>query len=470
MRFRRLLVTRNILRIGLFCFLVCFVTNIFAIDGLKQNLPKELSASKAPEVSNKIDVKPLARDAEISERIKKILNTTTWYDNLNVRVKNGVVFLTGTTKESKHKEWAEALAKNTQDVVSVVNQIEVVGTSLTDIQTQIMTGLHNQWHSFIGSSPLILIALFIVIISWTMALIAKIYSRKYLNSKKIHPLLTQVIAKGIAILCYLMGAYFILKLMGLSAIALTLLGGTGVIGIILGIAFKNITENFLASVLLSVQNPFKNEDLVKVAGVTGYVQGLTIRATLLMTQDGHEVQIPNAMVYQNIIYNYTSNPNRRESFLIDISSEDSISAAQELALKTLTTHPAILKNPEPLVLVDSITSGNVVLCIYFWIDGSQYNCQKVKSSIIRLIKRAFQDSNIHIPGSEIKVSFENEIPTAKQIIKKEKENKAMPINKESKNSATYAEGDLSSDKEDIQKQAKQSELVEKKHNLLTEKN
>ena len=57
-----------------------------------------------------------------------------------------------------------------------------------------------------------------------------------------------------------------------------------------------ITENLLASILLSVQNPFKNNDLIEVAGATGYVQGLTIRATLLMTQEGQEVQIPNAVV------------------------------------------------------------------------------------------------------------------------------------------------------------------------------
>lgn len=470
MRFRRLLITRNKLIAGLICFLFSFALSVFAEDTLKQNIPKALSGSKSPEVSNKIDVKPIARDIEISERIEKILNTTTWYKTPKAQVKDGVVFLKGTTKTGEHKEWAEALAKNTQDVVAVVNQIEVTGASLGDIQAQMTTGLYEQWRSLIRGAPLILVALFIIIISWTIALITKNSARNYLNSKNIHPLLSQVIAKGIAILCYLLGAYFILKLLGLTTIALTVLGGTGVMGIILGIAFKNITENFLASVLLSVQNPFKNDDLIEVAGVTGYVQGLTIRATLLMTQDGHEVQIPNAMVYQNTIYNFTSNPNRRESFLIEISSAGSISSAQELALKTLTKHPAVLKKPEPLVLVDGINSGNVALRIYFWMDGAQYNWQKVKSSAIRLIKRAFQDANILIPGTEIKISFENETYNPKQIPKDEKDNKLRPINEESNNSATHAEGGLSSDKEEIKKQAQQSDLVGKKQNLLADIN
>ena len=198
------------------------------------------------------------------------------------------------------------MAKNTQDVVAVVNKIEIVGVSVWDIQAQIISGLNEQWSSLVRASPLILMALFILIIAWIIALIVKFGSRKYLSSKNIHPLLSNVITYSAALLCYLFGVYFILKLLGLTNMALTILGGTGVMGLILGIAFKNITENFLASVLLSVQNPFKNDDLIEVVGVTGYVQGLTIRATILMTEDGNEVQIPNGMVYQNTIYNFTT--------------------------------------------------------------------------------------------------------------------------------------------------------------------
>lgn len=467
MRLKGLQFTRVKLAIGIICLFFCFITYSFGEESQKQITPQELSSPKAPEVSDKIDVKPIARDAEISARIEKILKATTWYDNSTVQVKDGIVFLKGKTKTSLHKQWAESLAKNIQDVVAVVNQIEIVGVSVWDVQTQLISGFHEQWSSLVRGLPLILMALFILIIAGIIALIVKVISRKYLNSRNIHPLLSRVIARGAALLCYLLGVYFILKLLGLTTIALTILGGTGVMGLILGIAFKNITENFLASVLLSVQNPFKNDDLIEVAGITGYVQGLTTRATLLMTQDGHEVQIPNSMVYQNTICNFTSNPNRREHFLIEISSEGSISSAQELALETLKNHPAVLQTPEPLILVNSITSGNVVLCIYFWMDGKKYNWQKVKSSAIRLIKRAFQDSNILIPGTEIKISFAEEADVSKQITKDKKTNKIMPISKESNNSATHAEGELSSDKEDIQRQAQQSDAVGRKQNLLT---
>ncbi len=177
--------------------------------------------------------------------------------------------------------------------------------------------------------------------------------------------------------------------MGLTTLALTILGGTGIIGIILGIAFRDITENILASIFLSIQNPFNNGDLIEIEGTIGYVQRLTLRATVLLSLEGNHIQIPNATIYKGQIRNFTSNGRRREDFVIGIGYEDSVPKAQEIALRTLLEHPAILKIPEPWVLVDSLGKAVVNLRIYFWLDGRKHSWLKVKSSVIRLVKKAF---------------------------------------------------------------------------------
>src|SRR5690606_20607513 len=123
----------------------------------------------------------------------------------------------------------------------------------------------------------------------------------------------------------------------------------------------------------SVQNPFNIGDLVEINDVLGFVQRMTTRATILMTPSGNHVQIPNATVYKSIIHNFTSNPNRRIDFKIGIGYDDSISLAQETIRQVLEDHPAVLHDPEHLVLVDSLGNATINLQIYFWIDGSQYS-------------------------------------------------------------------------------------------------
>lgn len=421
--------------------------------------------SRQVEEAAKVDVKPQARDHDIKKRLEAILDATTWYVQPKVSVNDGVVFLEGKAKTTDYRKWAENLARKTQDVVAVVNRMNVVDYSLWDIQQQMTLGLQEQWRQFLRALPFFLFALLILLIAGVAAhFIAKII-RKSLRFRGIHPLLADVAARAIAMLCLIIGLYMILQLLGLTTIAFTLVGGTGIIGIVLGIAFKNITENLLASILLSIQKPFNNTDLIEVAGTTGYVQGLTIRATMLVTEDGYQVQIPNATVYQSNITNFTKNTKRRESFLIAISGNETISLAQEIALNTLKKHPAILAVPEPLVLVDSLAVGIINIRVYFWLNNQKYNCEKVKSSAIRLTKRAFQEANISMPDLAVDLKSPKEsvtpIKAARQLTEEEF------YKQESETVATHAEGALLSETGEMEKQVRQHKVVDKEYNLLS---
>jgi small conductance mechanosensitive channel len=191
---------------------------------------------------------------------------------------------------------------------------------------------------------------------------------------------------------------------------LTVVGGTGLIGLVVGIAFREITENFLASIFLSMQRPFETGDLVEVSGETGYVQQLNMRTTILMTLDGNLVQIPNASVYKSNLRNFTTTSNRREDFVVGIGYDDAINEAQEIARKVLADHPAVLNDPEPSVLVDSLGRSTVNLRVYFWLNGRTHSWLKVRSSVIRLVKRAFQKHGISMPDEAREVVFPQGVP------------------------------------------------------------
>jgi len=257
----------------------------------------------------------------------------------------------------------------------------------------------------------------------------------------------------------LAGVYLVLRIAGLTQLALTLVGGTGVIGLVLGIAFRDITENFLASLVLSLQQPFREGDLVEVASVTGYVERLTSRTTVLMTLDGNQVQVPNSTVFKSTIRNFTSNPSRREDFIVGIGYDDSIPVAQEVALKVLAEHPAVLNEPEPLVLVDDLGSSTVNLRVYFWLDGGRHSWLKVKSSVIRLVKRAFQDSGISLPDEARELIFPHGVPVHMMEIEGAAEPAAPTLAKstaEPDTVATKGEAGLVSEAGEIKEQASRS--------------
>ena len=433
--------------------------------------PTDTFEGSPPEVPSRVDIQPVARDDEIETRLIDILSATGWFTNPQVHVQDGVVFLSGQTQASEFKVWAGNLARNTQDVAAVVNQLEIVKSALLDFQP-LLTGLREQVRTILRSIPLIGFSLIILFFAWITARFLTRSSRRYLQRQEMNILLLNVISRSVGVMVFLGGLYLVFQVVGLTNIALTILGGTGLLGLILGIAFRDITENFLASIFLSVQNPFSIGDLVEIEDVTGFVQRMTTRTTIVMTLAGNHVQIPNATIYKSIIHNYTSNPNRRLDFIIGIGYDESISAAQETIRQVLEEHPAVLDDPEHLILVDSLGSATVNLQIYFWIDGTQYSWLKVKSSVIRLVKRAVQDAGISMPDEARELIFPQGIPVElvhvdagpKRQVPLQSRQAAAPV--ESDIIANEAEGGLRSEAEEIESQARQSRTPETGENLL----
>ncbi len=421
----------------------------------------------------KVDVKPVARDEEIRQRLQSVLEATDWFTEPEVRVDEGVVFLKGRVASDELKKWAGDLARNTQDVVAVANRMEVAEPSIWDFGAA-WQGLMGLWRDFLRSLPLVFLGLLILGLSLGAGILAARKSRSVLRDRIQARLLRNVIAGGIGVMVILVGTYIVLRVSGLTQLALTMVGGTGLVGLAVGIAFRDITENFLASIFLSMQRPFETGDLIEVSGVTGYVKQLNVRTTILMALDGNLVQIPNASVYKSNLRNFTSNSNRRDQFDIGIGYDDVISEAQEIARHVLTEHPAVLSDPEPLVLVDGLGKATVNLRVYFWINGRTHSLVKVRSSVIRLVKRAFQKHGISMPDEAREVVFPQGIPitmhdgkpTGTHDAQAGEPHQAARPTEEPDVVCTKAEGGLQSEAGVLDEQARQAQPLREGENLL----
>jgi small-conductance mechanosensitive channel len=421
-------------------------------------------------------VVPQARDAEIAERLQRILRSTGWFESPRVSVSDGVVFLDGRTSTQEHKSWATALAESTQGSVAVVNRLEVEA----DVESTLeragdeLTGLYRQ---AVQGWPLLVVVIVILAVTWLVARILGALSRRFFARRIASPLLLNLAVRAVTIPVFILGVYLTLQVSGLTRLALTVLGGTGLAGIIVGFAFRDIAENFLASLLLSIRNPFRQGDLIEVAGHTGVVKNLNVRTTVLLSLDGNQVQIPNAAVFKSTITNYSSIPSRRADFVVGISYDSSTAKAQSLIDDILRRHPAVLDTPEPVVLVEELGAATVNLRAYYWFDSATYSPAKINSALLRLTMNALLKNGIELPDSAREVIFPKGVPVSD--LRTAKKTKAAdeagavaeharrtPSDSETK-AITAAEGNLSNESADIDRRAV-GNLPEAEENLLSE--
>lgn len=456
--------------------LLCSINICFAPPSATQP-PPSLDASAttrndvAGQVADRIEVEPRVSDAAIAKRLNQIMTSTGWFTKLDIQVNDGVVFLDGRTTEPEFRDWATELASRTSDVAAVVNRLQLEERSPWEL-TPAWNEINHLWQQFLQKLPRLGVGLLVLIVAVMLAMILASATRHAL-AKRLKPLLRDVAARAVSIPIVLLGFYLMLQVGGLSGLAATVLGGTGLVGLVAGIAFRDILENYLASILISLRNPFKFDDFVEIAGHTGIVQRVTTRGTVLMNLDGNHVQIPNAMVYKSIILNYTANPNRREKFIVGIGYDNEASIAQEVALQVLAHHPAVLKEPEPLVLVNRLGAATVDLEVSFWYIGTSFNGPKIRSSVIRLVKRTFEEHGISMPDEAREVVFPQGVPVQmiKQDLKQEAEIVSGTENLETRGPnliKASGEGDFSSEKELLSKQARQARNPEEGADLLKE--
>jgi small conductance mechanosensitive channel len=426
-----------------------------------------------------VAITPVALDDEIATRIEDILQATGWYPDIEVNATDGVVFLDGIAGSDEHRAWARDLASKTQDVVAVVNRISVkpeIDWTFRQALSEITMLLRNG----LASLPLIVLALVILPLAFYAAIFVARMIEWILRGQVDSPFLRSVIARTAAIPVFLIGLYIVLQVAGLTQLALSILGGAGVAGIIVGFAFRDIAENFLASLLLSIRQPFRRGDYIAVGGQQGTVQSMNTRSTLLMSLEGNHIQIPNATVFKNTIVNYSAAPARQEYLEVGIGYDASIAAAQEIIRKVLAGHATVLEEPEePLVLVDSLGSSTVNLRAYFWFDGRAYSALKIRSALLRLVKKALIEEDISMPGETREIIFPQGVPVvsadsaplpAQQALPPSHEEISMPEPEvtESGAAATMSEGDLENETESLERHAASADIPEAEEDLLSD--
>lgn len=356
-----------------------------------------------------VTIEPVARDEAIEERIGRILEATGWYRSLRVEVDEGIVFLDGIAGSQEQRTWARDLAARTEGTVAVVNRIDVREVVSWDFAPA-FSEIEALARRIAGALPLIVLAVLILPLAWWLSSAIASLMRRVLAPRVEQDFLRNVIARAIAIPVLFIGVYLMLQVAGLTGLAVSLLGGAGVIGIVLGFAFRDIAENFLASLLLSIRRPFRQGDVIGVVGFEGVVQTMNTRSTILLTIDGNHVQIPNATVFKSTIMNYTAAPARRVTAEVGIGYDASIGDTQRLIAEVLRGHDAILDEPPPMVLVDALGAATVSLKAHFWIDGRTLSPHRVRSSALRLIKRALVEHGVSMPDEAREVIFPQGVP------------------------------------------------------------
>jgi small-conductance mechanosensitive channel len=341
------------------------------------------------------------KDAAIAIRIRDILGELEGFDDVTVTVTSGIVTLRGTTVDQATGQRLTALVGRVEGVVAIENEV-VETTDVVERLNPVMERFRTRMVQLVAFIPLALVALtaFFVVVALG-ALIAR--SRwpwdKVAPNAFIADIYRQILRLGFLVA----GLVIALDILGATALLSTILGAAGIVGLAIGFAVRDTVENFIASIMLSIRQPFRPNDTVEINGDIGNVTRLTSRATVLLSFDGNHIRIPNSIVFKSRIVNFSRNDTRRFMLELGVSYGCDLAEAQAIALKTVTALPFVLPEPAPQAWIEGFGESAVDLRVTAWVAQHETSFVQGRGEAYRSVLAAFDAAGIYMPENTLRI-------------------------------------------------------------------
>ena len=340
-------------------------------------------------------------DTVIDARLRAVFTQIDRFGAIQASVTEGVVRLSGTVQRPEDRREAEALTSSLPGVVYVINDVE----ASADVETRLapaIVRIQSSWNAFLRQLPVLVVALVVVL---GFALVSALLGRWRRPARwtRVNPLIWGLLNRLLRAVLVVIGLLLALDILGITSMMGAVLGTAGIVGLALGFAFRDIVENYLAGLLLSLRRPFTVNDLVQVGEFEGRIVRLTSREVILLTLDGNNVRLPNAHVFKSPLINYTANPRRLFSVEVGIGVEEDLQEAIDVGVEMLRKMPGVLDDPMPFGRVIALGESSVQVRYHGWVDQQMADFLKVKSEATRLLKGALDEAGIELPEPIVRV-------------------------------------------------------------------
>jgi small-conductance mechanosensitive channel len=257
--------------------------------------------------------------------------------------------------------------------------------------------LQGWWVSLVRLLPNLVLAVLVLFI----AVIAGRFIRKTFYKIMIRisgkASVSSLFSTVMQIIVLLAGLFIALDILQLNKAVTSLLAGAGIIGIILGFAFQDITSNFIAGIYIAFKKPFDIGHTIKTNDFIGHVEEIQLRSTTIRTFSGLHLMIPNRDVIQKPLINYSLTPERRIEleFFIDHSAD--LEITHKAVFHAIAKISYLYPGKPVEIYFNDVKYTAIKLSAWFWIDNhSPPGYMVARHDAIFNVVTALKENNISL--------------------------------------------------------------------------
>ncbi|MDR0195993.1 MAG: mechanosensitive ion channel [Myroides sp.] len=201
---------------------------------------------------------------------------------------------------------------------------------------------------------------------------------------------------------YLIMFFFILNVIGINISMFLTTSAALFVG--LGFALQDIFRDLIAGIYILFDKTLNVGDVIDIRGEVGRVKAINLRCTVVETRNLKSIVIPNRKLIDDIMSNWThEDPVIRAKIEVGAFIGTDVELVKTVLLSCVENHEEVLKDPKPIVFIDSFGESSIRFFLYYFIDNA-FDNDRIASSIRFEIDKKFKLNNIELPVPVLKLN------------------------------------------------------------------
>ncbi|SFU53555.1 small conductance mechanosensitive channel [Pustulibacterium marinum] len=274
---------------------------------------------------------------------------------------------------------------------------------------KMVTKLGDWFDAIVVNLPNFILAILVFVAAFLLSGYISKFTLRLLHKTKMQRSIKIMISKIVSVMVILIGMILALGIMNLSKVLTTILAGAGVAGLAVGLALQGTLSNTFSGIMLSVVDNIKIGDWVETNGYTGEVLDIDLRNTTIRQVDNKLVYVPNRLVVENSLKNYSTNSQARVILTCGVGYESNLEMVREVTIKVakeLSKDSG--RENEVQFFYTEFGDSSINYELRFWVNAAKLiNIREAKGEAIMKIKKAYDQHNINIPFPIRTINFTN---------------------------------------------------------------
>lgn len=268
---------------------------------------------------------------------------------------------------------------------------------MNDVADSIRSTVLDVWTAFLGHIPFLVAGVLVLLFTWGAVKAVEAASTRMLSRARMRRSLRDLLVRLISIGVWALGFLLAAMVMFPGLTPARALGALGLVSIAVGLAFKDIFENFFAGILILWRFPFERGDFIECEGLVGSVDDVSVRMTVIRKTTGELVVVPNSMLFKNPVQILTHGEERRVTVITGIAYGEDVSKAVEVIRKAVEGCESVRSERPVQIFPQAFGSSSIDIEVTWWTGAKPVDLRKSRGEVVTAVKSALDDAGIEIP-------------------------------------------------------------------------